>query len=329
MVLWRNNHIINYIFNYYRGTGTYEVKGEIISSLLGQVETISKLVTVIPSRSPYKPEVGHVIIGRVISVNKKSWDVDIFAQRYGTLNLTAINLPRGEQRIRNEEDQMQMRTHFKENDLLSGEIQQVNINGTIHIQTRNLKYGKLKNGMLLKVNHMLVKKTKHQFIDLVDDIKAILGLNGIIWVYFSTVKVEDEYFNDDKTKIDSLNKDEKPDYNSAILIVLFRNIIKSLDEKNITIVRENIIKYYELFMEHFHKGVKKEDKNEYRKIAIITSEQEEVIIGLLNEEIKKEKSKKQKQKKEKEKEKEKNKNKTASYKKDDFEIDDMELEPDN
>ena len=102
----------------YRGTGTYEIKGEILSSLLGNVNTISKLVTVTPFRSPYKPEIGHVIIGRVISVNKKSWDVDIFAQRYGTLNLTAINLPRGEQRIRNEDDQMQMRLFFKENDLL-------------------------------------------------------------------------------------------------------------------------------------------------------------------------------------------------------------------
>ena len=56
---------------------------------------------------------------------------------------------------------MQMRRYFKENDLLSGEIQQTNANnGVIHIQTRNLKYGKLKNGMILKVNHMLVKKNK-------------------------------------------------------------------------------------------------------------------------------------------------------------------------
>ena len=105
------NYLSNLIFNFTksRGTGTYEIKGEILSSLLGKVNTISKLVTVTPFRSPYKPEIGHVIIGRVISVNKKSWDVDIFAQRYGTLNLTAINLPRGEQRIRNEDDQMQMR----------------------------------------------------------------------------------------------------------------------------------------------------------------------------------------------------------------------------
>ncbi len=223
-----------------------------------------------------------------------------------------------------------MRKYFKENDLLSGEIQQININGNIHIQTRNLKYGKLKNGILLKVNHMLVKKTKHQFIDLIDNIKAILGLNGIIWVYFSTVVVEDEYFNDDKTKIDSLNKDEKPDYNSAILIVLFRNIIKSLDEYGIFIIRENILKYYELFINNFHKGIKKDDKNEYKKIAIISKEQEEVIIGMLREEIDKEKSKKQKQKKEKEKNKEKNKENNRqdknNNKKDDFEIDDMELE---
>ena len=225
---------------------------------------------------------------------------------------------------------MQMRKYFKENDLLSGEIQQININGNIHIQTRNLKYGKLKNGILLKVNHMLVKKTKHQFIDLIDNIKAILGLNGIIWVYFSTVVVEDEYFNDDKTKIDSLNKDEKPDYNSAILIVLFRNIIKSLDEYGIFIIRENILKYYELFINNFHKGIKKDDKNEYKKIAIISKEQEEVIIGMLREEIDKEKNKKQKQKKEKEKNKEKNKENNRqdknNNKKDDFEIDDMELE---
>ena len=53
-------------------------------------------------------------------------------------------MPRGEQRIKDVEDQMQMRNYFKENDLLSGEIQQININGNIHIQTRNLKYGKLK-----------------------------------------------------------------------------------------------------------------------------------------------------------------------------------------
>jgi hypothetical protein len=78
-------------------------------------------------------------------------------------------------------------------------------------------------------------------------------------------------------------------------------------------------------MDNFHKDVKKEDKNEYKKIAIISREQEEVIIGMLKDELNKEKEKKQKQKKEKEKEKEKFKQ-SKNNKNDKFEIDDEELE---
>ena len=38
---------------------------------------------------------------------------------------------------------MQMRLFFEENDLLSGEIQQIHGDGGVNIQTRNLKYGKV------------------------------------------------------------------------------------------------------------------------------------------------------------------------------------------
>ena len=244
---------------------------------MGNVITFSKLVTVVPFKSPYRPEVGHVIIGRILRVNKKAWDVNILAQRNGILNLNAINLPRGEQRIRNEEDQMQMRLFFKENDLLSGEILQINNNGQIFIQTRNLKYGLLKNGILVKVSHYLIKKTKHQFFDLIENIKCILGLNGLAWIYFSTVKLEDEYFNDDQTKIDSMNKDEVPDYNSVILMILFKNIIKYLDQHNIIINKEHILSYYDIYMDKYYKDIKKEDKNKYKEIAYIEKEQDEEV----------------------------------------------------
>ena len=206
---------------YMAGNGTYEENNIIISSLCGIVNKISKLITVIPKKSPYKPEIGDVIIGRITSVEKKNWNLDINCRREGILNLASINLPSGEQRIKNEEDEIKMRKYFNEGDLISCEVQQISQSGSINLQTRNLKYGKLKNGLLIQVNHYLVKKTKKQFVDLIDNIKAILGLNGIIWVYFSTVKVADEYFNDDKTQIDSLNKEEKPDFYSSILIVLF------------------------------------------------------------------------------------------------------------
>ena len=251
------------------GRGTYELNGNIISSVLGKVANISKLVTVYPKKFPYNPEVGDVIIGRIISVEKKSWKVNLYTQREGILNLTAINLPQGEQRIRNEEDQMQMRIYFKENDLFSGEIQQINNNGLINIQTRNLKYGKLKNGILIKVNHGLIKKKKHQFFELVNNVKIILGINGCVWIYFSSLKVEDEYFTDDKNKISNFDKEEKPNFFQFILIILFRNIVKNLDENDIVIEYETIMRDYYLFVEKFRSDVKKEDKESFRKMAKI------------------------------------------------------------
>jgi len=45
-----------------------------------------------------------------------------------------------------------MRLFFEENDLLSGEIQQIHSDGGVNIQTRNLKYGKV-NIYRLKISN--------------------------------------------------------------------------------------------------------------------------------------------------------------------------------
>jgi len=49
---------------------------------------------------------------------------------------------------------------------------------------------------------------KYHFIDLMDDIKLILGMNGLIWIYNSTIKLEQEYFSEDLSKIENANKNE-------------------------------------------------------------------------------------------------------------------------
>lgn len=49
---------------------------------------------------------------------------------------------------------------------------------------------------------------KFQFVDLTGDVKAIIGKNGIIWIYYSTIKVETEYFTDDQTKLKYANQIE-------------------------------------------------------------------------------------------------------------------------
>jgi exosome complex RNA-binding protein Rrp4 len=61
---------------------------------------------------------------------------------------------------------------------------------------------------LLEVKQVLIKKMKYHFIDLMDDIKLILGMNGLIWIYNSTIKLEQEYFSEDLSKIENANKNE-------------------------------------------------------------------------------------------------------------------------
>lgn len=60
---------------------------------------MSKLIMVQPQKRLYKPEVGDVVIGRVISIEKKSWRCDINYNRDANLSLSSINLPQGEQVI--------------------------------------------------------------------------------------------------------------------------------------------------------------------------------------------------------------------------------------
>lgn len=49
---------------------------------------------------------------------------------------------------------------------------------------------------------------KFHFIDLLPDIKAIVGMNGLIWIYYSTVKLDSDYFTDDQNNVSAINKHE-------------------------------------------------------------------------------------------------------------------------
>ncbi len=103
-----------------------------------------RLIYVQPFKARYKPEVGDVVVGRIETIESKKWRVDINAAHLGGLELTAINLPGGEQRRRSEEDKLHMREFYAEGELLSGEVQACNPHDdTAMLHTRNLKYGKV------------------------------------------------------------------------------------------------------------------------------------------------------------------------------------------
>ena len=106
----------------------------------------SRLVYVKPLKARYHPEVGDVVVGRIVSVENKKWRVDVNAAHYANLLLTAINLPGGEQRRRSEEDKLHMREFYTENVLLSGEVQSIgSYDGSANMHTRNFKYGKVRS----------------------------------------------------------------------------------------------------------------------------------------------------------------------------------------
>jgi len=75
-----------------------------------------------------------------------------------------------------------MRNFFEEGDLLVAEVQAFFGDGTMSLHTRSLKYGKLRNGQLVVVPPILIRRLKSHFYSLPCGVDLILGLNGYIWV---------------------------------------------------------------------------------------------------------------------------------------------------
>ncbi|KDN41332.1 hypothetical protein K437DRAFT_258321 [Tilletiaria anomala UBC 951] len=156
----------------------------IYSSLAGLVHRTNRLISVRPLRARYAPEVGDLVVGRVTEVQPgtKRWRVDIHSRQDATLLLSSINLPGGVQRKKLESDELQMRTFFKEGDLLVAEVQSVFNDGSVGLHTRSLRYGKLRNGDLAVVQPGLIQRLKSHFVFLERaNIDITLGMNGYVW----------------------------------------------------------------------------------------------------------------------------------------------------
>lgn len=136
-----------------RGHGTYmnPLSTSIIATVAGTINKTNKLLSVHPLRARYTPEIGDLVIGRIVEVQSKRWKVDVAAPLLAGLPLSAINLPGGILRRRTSADELQIRTFFSEGDLVVAEVQSVHQDGSASLHTRSLKYGKLRNGVFLAV----------------------------------------------------------------------------------------------------------------------------------------------------------------------------------
>ncbi|KAI4326488.1 hypothetical protein MLD38_031798 [Melastoma candidum] len=173
---------VNHDDGFLKGHGTLDVDGEVIATVCGVVERINKLVYIRTLRARYKPEVGDIVVGRVVEVVPKRWKLNINYSQDAVLMLSSINLPDGIQRRRTAEDELNMRVVFEENDVICAEVRGLQHDG-IHLQARSQKYGKLCSGQLLSVPPYLVKRRK-QHLHHLDQlgVDLILGCNGFIWV---------------------------------------------------------------------------------------------------------------------------------------------------
>lgn len=170
------------IFFFFRGHGTYSEDEQIKASVAGVMEKVNKLISIKPLKSRYVGEIGDVVVGRVLEVQQKRWKVDTNSRLDSTLLISSINLPGGELRRRGIEDEQSMRKLLQEGDLVSAEVQNVMSDGTLSLHTRSLKYGKLGQGILVKVFPSLIKRRKTHFHNLPCGASIILGNNGYIWI---------------------------------------------------------------------------------------------------------------------------------------------------
>ncbi len=176
-----------------RGHGTYlsADTAAITSSVAGTLTRTNKLLSVRPLRARYTPEVGDLVVGRIIEVQAKRWRVDVGSTQLASLPLSAINLPGGILRKRTETDELQMRAFFGEGDLLVAEVQGLFQDGGAVLHTRSLKYGKLRNGVFVKVSGTgggggVVRSRRQVWTmdcgnggGMVD---VVLGVNGYVWI---------------------------------------------------------------------------------------------------------------------------------------------------
>ncbi|KAK3074381.1 Exosome complex component rrp4 [Teratosphaeriaceae sp. CCFEE 6253] len=176
-----------------RGHGTFAdtQTAAIRSTLAGTLQKTNKLLSIVPLRARYTPEIGDLVIGRIVEVQARRWKVDVAAPLLAHLPLSSINLPGGVLRKRTSVDELNIRAFFGEGELLVAEVQSLFQDGSASLHTRSLKYGKLRNGYFMSVSGVGggagVVRAKRQIFTLQTargggEVDVLLGVNGCIWI---------------------------------------------------------------------------------------------------------------------------------------------------
>ena len=252
-----------------RGHGTYVPAGDstIISTVAGHLHKTNKLLSVQPLRARYQPEIGDLVVGRIVSVQTKKWSVDIAAPMLASLPLSSINLPGGILRRRTAVDELNIRTFFSEGDLLVAEVQSLHQDNTASLHTRSLKYGKLRNGLFTSLTGagggILSRKggvvrSRRQVFTLntsAGEVDIVLGVNGYIFIskhITTTVDSKEVGINRlDESVTETLYSSQNDEIEPAVMREITRvsTLIKGLVACGSKVDEDTIVKVYESAIE--------------------------------------------------------------------------------
>ncbi|XP_050714746.1 exosome complex component RRP4-like [Eriocheir sinensis] len=174
--------VISQDTSFMRGHGTYMEKGVQVASVAGYVTRVNRLITVTPLRQVYQGAVGDTIVGRITKVQNNRWKVDVNSRLDAELRLSNIQLPGGEQRRCNLEDERDMRALLTEGDLVCVEVQKICDDGLMRLAARSIKFGKLSQGTLLAVSPSLIVQDKQRMHDLPCGARVVFGANGYVYI---------------------------------------------------------------------------------------------------------------------------------------------------
>ncbi|XP_012152326.1 nicotinamide amidase [Megachile rotundata] len=230
--------------DFLRGHGTYvDDENTLRASVAGVLEKVNKLISIKPLKARYQGEIGDVIVGRITEVQQKRWKVDTNSKLDSVLLLSSVNLPGGELRRRSAEDEQTMRRYLQEGDLICAEVQSTFIDGSLSLHTRVLKYGKLSQGIMLKVSPALIKRKKTHFHNLENGASLILGNNGYVWIGASKQDTDrsEGGFAQDLSRIPQTIREVCARLRNCILILAQCNM--QLTDTSVTYAYEESMKY--------------------------------------------------------------------------------------
>jgi len=182
------------VSKFLHGHGTYVRNGRLIASVAGVVQRVNQLLFVRPFHARYGSTgdvSGDVVVGRIVEVAAKKWNVDAGAACNAVLLLDQVNLLGNEQRRRTHADSLQMRSMFDVGDIVIAFAQEKFADGAFSLRippgndTTSIhnKFGKAGAGVLVIVSPNLVVRSNQHFVTLACGVECVMGRNGYIWLH--------------------------------------------------------------------------------------------------------------------------------------------------